>query len=805
MVGLVIVSHSRALASAVVALVEELSVEKIPLAVSGGIGDEYGDLGTDATDVMDAIESVYSDDGVLILADMGSALLSSDMALEFLSEDMTGNIRISAAPLVEGAVAAAVQIGLHASLDEVCAEAERGLMPKQAHLGTNEESQRADAGAGLHPFEDDAAALKKMLIVENLHGLHARPLTKLVQTAGRFSAEVGMKNVTKNTPVADARSLTGLSLLQAARGDTVMLFVRGSDARAALDALEALHNSRYGEDGAAETVVTAEKKKSHKKQFAVSEGYALGSAYIARSQKQDIPRRHVEDTGGEETRFRNALDGAKAALDRHIASLGTALEKAELDIFYAQKMLLDDPGLVEKTLHRLAAECCNAEYAWYSVCQATADEYAQMNDEYFRRRAVDVIDAALLVLEQLDGRAAILPAMPENPSIIFAKELSPRYAALFTQETVLGVVTEHGGATSHAAIIVRALGIPFICGFTDWDAVYDTAQVIVDGFAGTVHISPDAALYETYEKKYTAYKKEESALKKAASAPAVTKDGQTVTVLANIGSLVEAARLADTGADGVGLLRTEFVFLDKDAPPSEQEQYTILRGIFEAVGKPVTVRTLDIGGDKPLPYLHQRKEDNPFLGVRGVRLYAAEPEIFTAHIRAILRAAQNLPVKIMFPMIATTEDFITTKAAVTRIHAELLAEHVDHAWPIPIGTMIETPAAAVLTAELARECSFFSIGTNDLTQYIMAAERGNSELTHYANPLHPAVLSVITHIIQNAGSCPVSLCGEPGPLDQAIPALCSCGLRTISVAPAQVPQAKQQVRRLSLSSAAMRP
>lgn len=794
MVGLVLVSHSKALVEAALTLVKELSPIPIPIAGAGGVGENKRELGTDATDILEAIKEVFSEDGVLILADMGSAILSSEFALELLDSLEAKKVKICPAPIIEGAVAAAVQIGLNRSLEDVDKEARLGLSAKEEHLLPHSFPEKEDNKSFLQvDFETNPQVISRVFKVKNQHGLHARPISRLIQTAAQFSAKIGVKNITKNTTIADAESLIALGRLQAEKNDEIMFFALGEDAIQSLDALEALHNTNYGDKDFVELI----EKRVESNQFAISQGYAIGPAIIVNETDVVIEKITISNPYTEITRLKEAIKNAVNQLTNEIS----IHNNCDTDIFKAHLLMLTDPMLIDFAEKMIESELCNADYAWHTAIQTISQEYQAMENSYFKMRAADLIDIGKRVLYTLGAISQKDSISFDKEGIVFIGELLPSMAALLNPNIIKAVVTEFGGMTSHAAIITRSLGIPLISGFADWKKIKNGTPVIVDGYTSELYFNPNEELLKQYTAKYNQWKKDFYDLKQKAQTPAFTQDGQQITVLSNIGSLSDAQSVGESGADGVGLLRTEFLFLNRKKAPTETEQYIALRDILTVIDKPITLRTLDIGGDKPLPYLHREREDNPFLGVRGVRLYKTEPELFSIHIRAVLRAAFNTNTKLMFPMIAQINEFEAVKNQVIAVHNQLENEGIAHLWPIEIGVMIETPAAALIAQELAQKVDFFSIGTNDLTQYIMAAERGNKQLSEYSDPMSLPLLRALALIIESgkASNIPVSLCGELGVLKPSLSILLSLGLTTISLTGASIPEAKNIIRELNFA------
>ena len=438
-----------------------------------------------------------------------------------------------------------------------------------------------------------------------------------------------------------------------------------------------------------------------------------------------------------------------------------------------------------------------------------AERYAALDDEARRSRRADLLDVGRQVLANLSGAGLNLtPAPFAGPGILVARELSPTEAAHLDPDLVLGVCTALGGPTSHAAILARALGIPYVAGLGEAIlALSEGALLAMDGAAGGVWPDPPPDLIAECVQRATADRAARAEARLGSARPAVTRDGHRVEIGANIGSIRDAGAAVDFGADGVGLFRTEFLFGDRQDPPGEDEQVAAYRATAAALGgRPLVIRTLDAGGDKPLSYLHMPVEANPFLGRRGIRMCLAQPEIFTVQLRAIVRVAAEYPVKVMFPMIATLGEWRVAVALLAAARGEVLARG-DRApaaiSTIATGIMVEIPAAALLAREFAAEVDFFSIGTNDLTQYTLAAERGNARLAALADPWQPAVLRLIRAVV-DAGRARgkwVGICGELAADPLAIPLLVGLGVDELSMNAVAIPRAKQVIRDLDYGTA----
>ena len=843
MVGLVVVSHSRALAAGVAELVAGVNEAAIPLAYAGGAGDDHGDLGTDATDIMEAIQQVASPDGVVVLMDLGSAILSAETALEFLEGMIDGEVRLVAAPLVEGAVSAAVQIGLGADLDAVIAEAMDALAPKRGQLGEAEAGAATDGAPADRPTQQAGAAadgaLEREFPVETIHGLHARPAAALARTVGRFSADAWIRRGgAESSDWVNARSLNRIATLQIRCGDRFVLRAAGDDAGEMVAAVEALVDDNFGEPRGTQAAMqetaatggatiraegtapppassaTGASADGVVRGIAASPGIAVGPA--AEVGQPEVRYDTARITGREaplaDAEVGTRMDGWRRARESVAAELRVDAEDARsrgqhdaAEIAAAHETLLMDPELEDATAAILRKRDCEVPQAFWIAATELADTYRTVEDPYLRARAADVEDVARRLLRRLDPDAVSDGSMPTDPSILVAEDLLPSQTMSMDPAAVRAIVTTGGSATSHAAIIARGLGIPMVAAATLPADVGGLGglTLVVDGDAGTVEIDPDADRVQAVEALRAEREARAREDRAAAAEPGHLSDGTSLPVRANVATAIDARAGADNGADGVGLLRTEFIFLGRREMPTEDEQVSALEEMLDPFGEhPVTVRILDIGGDKEVPYLDLPREANPFLGQRGVRLLLADGNraLLHTHLRAVLRAAAGHTVKVMIPMVTGAGEVAEVRRRLEAAHEELAGENVPHPWPLPVGSMIETPAAAIRAADLARVCDFFSVGTNDLTQYVMAAERGNAAVADLSAGRPAAVLEAIRQTVAGAATrgIPVGVCGEMGADPEAIPLLVGLGVDSLSVNPAAVAGTKALVRGLSL-------
>lgn len=799
MVSIVIVSHSARLAEGVSELANQMVQGKVTLAAAGGINDLENPIGTDPMRVRSAIEAVYTDDGVLVLMDLGSALLSAETALEFLTPEQQVHVRLCAAPLVEGAIAAAVQAMVGGNLEQVMAEALGALRAKNEQLG----SEGAGATA-VSPTLDSASAEQIRLTIPNKLGLHARPAARFVQTANQFRAEIQVKNKGK---VANAKSINQVATLNARQGDTVTITAVGPEAATALAAFLALAADNFGDRDEVDVAATAvpaitTAAKGELTGIPASAGIAIGPAFQYRPRLPQVETRTITDAAGEWVRLETAVTAAQSEIQQLHHQAIAQVGEAEAAIFEAHLLFLQDPDFLGQAKSAIVQQKINAEAAWQQVAEATAEAFRHLDSAYMQARAADVLDVAHRVLRHLLGEEPPVLEMAE-PAILLAADLTPSDTARLDPDKVLGLAVEIGGTTSHSAILARAMGIPAIVGIGPALAKIPDGQIIaLDGGNGRLWLKPDKKQQTSLQAQRTVWLEQQRAAKTAGKEPAVTKDGRPIEIAANIGGPLDTAVALDYGAEGVGLFRTEFLFLGRDSAPSEEEQFDAYKKAAEAMGrKPLIIRTLDIGGDKPIPYINQDHEANPFLGWRGIRFCLDHLELFKPQLKAILRASHKANIKLMFPMVGTVDELRRAKAVLVDCMTELKTKKVSFDENLEVGVMIEVPSAVAVADQLAVEAHFFSIGTNDLTQYVMAADRGNARVAGLADALQPAVLRMIkqTVLAAHAGGIWVGICGELAGSALATPLLVGLGIDELSMNAPAIPGVKTAVRRYTIA------
>jgi len=538
--------------------------------------------------------------------------------------------------------------------------------------------------------------------------------------------------------------------------------------------------------------------------IAAAPGLASGSSLLWQKESLHFERQTGKDPQYERQRIDKAVKTAQEELELLRDRMISEKHEAEAIVFDAHILMLEDPTLLQY-VDGLLKETLNAEAAWMDGIQFFSDQLASIPDATLKSRAADLNDAGLRVLRHLLGIKEGNLFEIGQPSILIARDLAPSETASMDKRKVLAFCTAEGGPTSHTAILAKAYGIPAVVGLGS--AVLDIPNgtpILVDGRMGYVVVNPNEETLQSFaERKRLEGEKEEVEVR-SAHAPATTQDGVTVEVVANVGNPDEAEKALDYGAEGIGLFRTEFIFLDRQIAPTEEEQSLAYQKVLEVMGnRPVVVRTIDVGGDKDIPYLDLGKEANPFLGWRAVRMCLDRPDFFKVQLRALWRASLGHDLRVMFPMIATLDEVRQAKSLLMEARQEVVQAGYSVADKIQVGIMVEVPSVAILADQFAREVDFFSIGTNDLTQYTLAAERTNPKVAHLGDACHPSVLRLIKMVIEagHAFGLWVGVCGELAGDPDAAPILLGFGLDEFSMSPRAIPHAKAILRRWSKEQA----
>ncbi|WP_168914976.1 phosphoenolpyruvate--protein phosphotransferase [Microcella flavibacter] len=800
-VGLVVVSHSPALAAAAVALASEM-VASDPPTIAVAAGTPEGETGTDAARIAEAIGEAEEGAGVVVLMDLGSAVMSAELALEFLDPEAAEGVRLVAAPFVEGLMAAAVRAAGGAALDEVVAEARSALAPKTMHLGEGEDAvPSAEAGpepvpgsadaprAATTPGTADAGAAPPAvadLVVRNVGGLHARPAAVIADAVQSFAATVTL--AVPGKPPASAASPIGIAILIATAGTPVRVAATGPQAREAIAAVVALLEGGFGEElidagapGTADSTASSHPTPAAGAPLGVSSGRVVGPAVVMTHQviEPDADARlEAEARGPARDRLRQAMLQVARTMHGQADRLGGQRR----EVLEATAAIAADPALHAATEAHVRDAGLTPERAVWVELSRTAQQYREAGGR-FAERATDIADVRDRIIAALTGVEP--PGVPvrEHPFILVADDLAPADTVGLDPAHCLAIVTEQGGPTSHTAILARELGLPAVVGAAGVTALAEGTVLLVDGDTGEVIEQP------TDEQRATATG---VMTLPPWQGPAATADGHRVVLGANVGAPRDTRRAVERGAEGVGLFRTEFCFLDRRTEPSIDDQVAAYREVFAAFpGEKVIVRTLDAGSDKPLPFLTADDEPNPALGVRGFRTARRDGAVLDHQLVAIARAAEaeSAEVQVMAPMIATVQE------------AEDFVQRARAAGIPSVGVMIETPSAAMVADELMRAVDFVSIGTNDLSQYTMAADRQSGELAALADPWQPALLRMI-RLIGAAGErtgTPVGICGESAADPALAPVLVGLGATSLSMSARAVTAVGVALGRLPLS------
>jgi phosphocarrier protein FPr len=719
----------------------------------------------------------------------GLAFVTPDKPIRYLGQPLTGLFCL--ASLGEA----------HQSLlERLCSLLIEGRGHELGHATSNRAVLEALGG------EVPAEWPTQHVTLANAHGLHARPAKILAQLAKEFEGDIRVRVLDTGESAVSAKSLSKLLSLGARRGQVLEFIAEPSVAADALPALLAAVEQGLGEEveplptatSPTPAVAVVAKETSAPLDGAqiaavpASPGIAIGPAHIQVLQAFDYPMQG-ESAAIERERLERALTEVRQDIQGLIQR---SKAKAIREIFITHVEMLDDPELINEVILRLK-QGESAAAAWNNVIDSAARQQEQLQDKLLAERAADLRDVGRRVLAQICGIETLVA--PDEPYILVMDEVGPSDVARLDPVQVAGILTARGGATAHSAIVARALGIPALVGAGDGVLLLKPGTVLLlDGQKGRLTVAPDA---ETLQRAAEDRDNREQRLQAAAAKrmePALTLDGHAVEVFANIGDSAGTPAAVEQGAEGIGLLRTELLFMAHSQAPDEATQEAEYRRVLDDLqGRPLVVRTLDVGGDKPLPYWPIDKEENPFLGVRGIRLTLQRPQVMESQLRALLRAADNRPLRIMFPMVGTVEEWRQARDMTLRLREEIPVADLQ------IGIMIEVPSAALLAPVLAKEVDFFSVGTNDLTQYTLAIDRGHPTLSAQADGLHPAVLQLIDITVRaaHANGKWVGICGELAADPLAVPVLVGLGVDELSVSARSIGEVKACVRELNLSTA----
>ena len=533
------------------------------------------------------------------------------------------------------------------------------------------------------------------------------------------------------------------------------------------------------------------------KGIAGSEGIGIGKVVIIEEHEINIETKRVEETGAEIERLQNAIEKFVADTNVMAEKMDITVGKKDADILRGHIQMLQDPMIEEQISALVISEKITAEMAVEQVLEQTAEMFSQIPDELLQQRATDFRDIKTRMLKILLGIEDVDISQVPAGTVIVARDLTPSMTAGINPENIEGILTEVGGRTSHSAILARAMEVPAVLSIENICSIAKNGdKVVLDGTSGEAILNPDDETVEKFKKMYSDYQNEKALLKEYAGKPSQTKDGVKVELVCNIGKPADANKAVECDGEGIGLFRTEFLFMDRDSMPTEEEQFEAYKEVAEKMkGKPVIIRTLDIGGDKDVPYLGLEHEDNPFLGFRAIRYCLQRKDIYEIQLKALLRASAFGKIKIMVPLVTGVDELRQVKAMIKDIMAELDKEGVAYNKNIEVGVMMETPAACMMADALAKEAAFFSIGTNDLTGYTMAVDRGNAKVAYLYSTYNPAVLRAIKRIIEcgKKEGIMVGMCGEAAADSKLIPLLLAFGLDEFSVSATSVLKTRKAI------------
>ncbi|GAA3649802.1 phosphoenolpyruvate--protein phosphotransferase [Flavivirga jejuensis] len=802
MVGIVIVSHSKMLAEGVKELANQMSQNKVAVITAGGLEDTSSPIGTDPFKIKDAIEALSDSNGILVLMDIGSAVMNAELALDLVDERLKHKTLLCEAPLVEGAIAAVAQAMTGADIEAVANEAKHSLLGKQTLLKPVEEQVETDAFT-------DVVGKEIKITVPNQLGLHARPSVKLIELVNKFDVTATVS--TKNKPFVAADSISQVSTLGAKKGDILTFRVKGKQADDLEIALKGFVKQNFGDP--VNTIIPQSNKKVSKHVnnklagIGVSNGIAIGHAKLLKNMVVNVKKEKAENTLLEISKLKMAIEAVLNNIIDLQQKTMALYGKEDAEIFDFHIFMLNDSKTLDKVEQIINNDCLCAEYAWYTVFSDLENKYLEMEDAYLKERAADIVEIRNKVISdiQRDSKNDIILT---EPAILVVDEIGPAQTLSLDTDKVLGIISMHGGETSHATILARSLGIPAITAVGK--AISDIKEndmLAMNGSTGDIVLkseNPKKINVLILEKE-----KEDRVIKERfikAKQPAISNDGVEFKILANVSSPKEAKLAFVNGAEGIGLYRTEFLFMNRESAPSEEEQYSVYKQLCENMkGLPITIRTLDIGGDKHIPYMGIGEENNPFLGLRGIRYCLQNIPLFKTQLRALCRISAAYQIKIMYPMVGIVEEVLSANKILREVQNDLKKQNIPFDKNMQVGIMVEVPSVLFLIPQLAKEINFLSIGTNDLTQYLLALDRENTNVSKYFSALHPAVLSAVQTVIKLAkeNNLEVSLCGELARNQNATKLLSRIGLRNFSMSSPAIPDIKEVIRNLSINKDTM--
>ena len=792
MIGLVVVTHSRALADAAVALASAVvPADALPeIAIAAGMDD--GALGTDSAAISLAIQRANSDDGVLVLLDGGSAIMSTELAVGFLDPDLAERVVISAGPLIEGLLAAVGAASRGADLATAAREARHALDGKADHLDPTDTDEPSVPIPLPLPRQQPEPPPRPVSLtwrtpIHNEHGLHIRPAATIIASLRDLDADVQLANASTGAGPVPATSLARLAGLELGRGQILEARITGREAERARDVLSDLAAGQFGEH-----VAPTRPNRPTREAAALVETPDEGGATASGSQivVGPIHRRtavpnvdgyHPRSPKTELARFNEAVEEVEDYLD----ALALA-RPVSAGILQAQALLVGDRELAHAVVGRIT-EGFSAVDAVIDNLTRTARALDGLTDPYLRERAQDVRSVRRLLLLSL-MRRPLEGDEPGEPCVWLLDELDAATASRLDHRLCLGVITTSGGEQGHGTLTAEARGIPVLAGREDVRGLAEGRRVAFDPVSRELWLDPSEELVATLDERNRARIEAAETARLHAHEPAITRAGVRILVEANVSSLADAHSGGASGADGSGVVRTEILFAARTQAPDAAEQAEVYVEIGRSLGGPISIRTWDAGGDKPLAFVPIAHEANPALGERGIRTMPRVREVFAEQLRGIALAARRTPVRVMFPMVTMPEEVVWARGVLDEVFAEIGPAD------LPVGIMIEVPAAALRAADFAGLVDFVSIGTNDLAQYALAADRTNAAVSTLAPMDAPAVWDLIEITCRGLPGIPIAVCGNLASDPSVTARLLALGVTELSVQPPMVPQVKQAVR-----------
>jgi len=800
MIGIVIVSHSKKLAEGVKELANQMSQNKVPIITAAGISEEKKGIGTDPILIKLAIEELAICKEILILMDMGSAVMNAQLAMDLIDAELKQKIRLCEAPLIEGAIVAAVQIMIGANIDSVIKEAKRSLLGKKVMLDPK--------NTQTNPLEkEEKIDLVLEIRVPNISGLHARPSVKLIAIISQY--QVNVRVSVNNGEFVDAHSVSQVSTLGAKKGDLLIFRINGKEKLKLKEILLSFEKNNFNDNDL--LPLKSIEKEIPKKQvsgkysgYGVSKGIAIGTVKSLSNLHIKVEKSVIANPISQIQELNSAIQQVLESIKLLQQKTQAQYGQEDAEIFNFHILVLNDRNTLNKVKSLVHQNYYSASYAWFKVMTSLEEVYLKMDNKYIRERSSDILEIKNKVIDLLKNNKNEHFEL-KKPVILVVDDIGPAQLLSLKLEFVKGIISLNNTETSHAAILSKSLGIPLVTRVDKaiLKQIKDKDIIAINGFNGDVYIHSESP-NKVEELKKLKIEQEEIIKEQFLHSKknAISKDGSKFKIYGNIGSTKEGDIAYKNGAEGIGLYRTEFLFMNREKAPSEEEQFKIYTDVCKSVNNlPVTIRTLDAGGDKFISYLGISKEKNPSLGLRGIRYCLKNKAIFKTQLKAICRVSAKYNLKMMYPMVSTVEEVELANNLLREVQNELDTEKIAFDKNMKIGIMVEVPSILFLIPELSGMIDFLSIGSNDLTQYLLASDREHQDLNVDFNTLHTSVLLAIKKIIKEADKVhlEVNFCGELAQNEKALKQLSELGIRNFSISGPSIPNCKEKIREIYLN------